>query len=499
MNFLRLFRSAAAFLLAAVLFSSTACASSTRSADVIAAALGEVGNAEGPNEYSKYGEWYGLPNSYWCDMFVSWCAMRGNVPADQFPRHCSCTDHVKRFVQMGRYQESMARGNNYIPQQGDVIFFYNNTRYPSGSVKNHTGLVLYVEDGYVYTIEGNALANRLDLPYDIVSEQRVDAMEPPDYVTVNRYPLDAPRIHGYGIPAYDDRTGLPLDGFVDLGRHAQSAAVFQSLCSAGVMEPTSAHTFSPNHGMTRAEFVQMTVDFFGLQGCAPETAAFADVPPESGAYAAVMAARSAGLLDGGEDNRFLPDRYITPQSAQTILNRALAYTGLAEQSFTFSLGDYSYIVSPYTIRADIAKAFDALCREMPLSAAFSGGVVLNGEARDWPVRLLDGVCCVPAAALREAFPDLELPGVPGEEPEAAARLKPEQAFDKEPEPAKCPVPMGNTDRVLPASVALRRGDAAADAAGFAYRGTLYVSLPAAAELLHLELAQEPDAVVLTAR
>ena len=47
MNFLRLFRSAAAFLLAAVLFSSTACASSTRSADVIAAALGEVGNAEG--------------------------------------------------------------------------------------------------------------------------------------------------------------------------------------------------------------------------------------------------------------------------------------------------------------------------------------------------------------------------------------------------------------------------------------------------------------------
>ena len=300
MNFLRLFRSAAAFLLAAVLFSSTACASSTRSADVIAAALGEVGNAEGPNEYSKYGEWYGLPNSYWCDMFVSWCAMRGNVPADQFPRHCSCTDHVKRFVQMGRYQESMARGNNYIPQQGDVIFFYNNTRYPSGSVKNHTGLVLYVEDGYVYTIEGNALANRLDLPYDIVSEQRVDAMEPPDYVTVNCYPLDAPRIHGYGIPAYGDRTGLPLDGFVDLGRHAQSAAVFQSLCSAGVMEPTSAHTFSPNHGMTRAEFVQMTVDFFGLQGCAPETAAFADVPPESGAYAAVMAARSAGLLDGGE-------------------------------------------------------------------------------------------------------------------------------------------------------------------------------------------------------
>ena len=150
--------------------------------NVLEIARAELGQTEQPagSNRTKYGEWYGLPNSYWCDMFVSWCAMRGNVPADQFPRHCSCTDHVKRFVQMGRYQESMARGNSYIPQQGDVIFFYNNVRYPSGSVKNHTGLVLYVEDGYVYTIEGNALANRLDLSYDIVSAQRNDAKEPPD-------------------------------------------------------------------------------------------------------------------------------------------------------------------------------------------------------------------------------------------------------------------------------------------------------------------------------
>ena len=294
MNLPHLVRSAAACILAAVLLCSTAYAAPAKSADVVAAALGEVGAAEGPGEYSKYGEWYGLPNSYWCDMFVSWCAMKGNIPAEKFPRHCSCTDHVKRFVKMGRYQESMARGNSYIPQQGDVIFFYNNVRYPSGSVKNHTGLVLYVEDGYVYTIEGNALANRLDLSYDIVSAQRNDAKEPPDYVTVNRYPLDAPRIHGYGIPAYDDRTPLALNGFVDLGRHSENAARFQTLCEAGVMQPTSVNTFSPNHGMTRAEFVEMTTDFLGLLGCRPETKAFADVPPESSCYGAVMSARGGG-------------------------------------------------------------------------------------------------------------------------------------------------------------------------------------------------------------
>lgn len=500
MNFPRMFRSAAAFVLAAVLFSSTAFASSAKSADVISAALGEVGTTEGPGEYSKYGEWYGLSHSYWCDMFVSWCAMKGNVPVDKFPRHCSCTDHVKRFVKLGRYQESMARGNTYIPKQGDVIFFYNNVRYPSGSVKNHTGLVLYVEDGYVYTIEGNALANRLDLSYDIVSEMRDGDLEPPDYVTVNCYPLNAPRIHGYGIPAYDERTPLSLSGFVDLGRHAGSAAMFQSLCDAGVMHPTSSHTFSPNHGMTRAEFVQLTANLFGLTGYRPETAAFDDVPPESGFYGAIMAARSAGLIDSAKGDSFLPDRYVTPEDAQAILNRALGYVGLDEQTFTFSRGDYSYIVSAYTIRADIAKAFDAICRQIPLSTAVPGGVLLNGEAQDWPVRSLNGICFVPAASLRAALPALELPDLPEEpeEQEDREELKPEQAFDPVQEPIKCPIPMGNTERVIPASVALRSGEAAVTAAGFTYQGTLYVSLPEAAEVLSLELSQDASgAIVLT--
>ena len=485
MNLPHWVRSAAVCILAAILLCSTAYAAPAKSSDVVAAALGEVGTAEGPDEYSKYGEWYGLSNSYWCDMFVSWCAMKGNVPSEKFPRHCSCTDHVKRFVKMGRYQESMARGNSYIPQQGDVIFFYNNVRYPSGSVKNHTGLVLYVEDGFVYTIEGNALANRLDLSYDIVSAQRSDAKEPPDYVTVNRYPLDAPRIHGYGIPAYDDRTPLALSGFVDLGRHSENAGRFQTLCEAGVMQPTSVNTFSPNHGMTRAEFVEMTTDFFGLLGCRPETKAFADVPPESSCYGAVMSARSAGLTGEEEDNRFQPDRYISPDEAQTILNRALVYAGLEERTFTFSKGDYSYIVSPYTIRADIAIAFDTLCREIPLSEAFDGVVLLAGAARDWPVRRLNDVCYVPAEALRQSFPALELPGIP--DADEGTKLETEQAFWSDVEILKDPAPMANTDRVIPARIELRWEDATVNASGFTYRGTPYVSLTEAAELLSLDL------------
>jgi len=266
---------------------------------------------------------------------------------------------------------------------------------------------------------------------------------------------------------------------------SENAGRFQTLCEAGVMQPTSVNTFSPNHGMTRAEFVEMTTDFFGLLGCRPETKAFADVPPESSCYGAVMSARSAGLTGEEEDNRFQPDRYISPDEAQTILNRALVYAGLEERTFTFSKGDYSYIVSPYTIRADIAIAFDTLCREIPLSEAFDGVVLLAGAARDWPVRRLNDVCYVPAEALRQSFPALELPGIP--DADEGTKLETEQAFWSDVEIPKDPVPMANTDRVIPARIELRWEDATVNASGFTYRGTPYVSLTEAAELLSLDL------------
>ena len=39
--------------------------------DIIAVALTQVGYTEGSNNYTKYGVWYGQPNSPWCGMFVS--------------------------------------------------------------------------------------------------------------------------------------------------------------------------------------------------------------------------------------------------------------------------------------------------------------------------------------------------------------------------------------------------------------------------------------------
>ena len=48
--------------------------------DIIGVALTQVGYTEGTNNYTKYGVWYGQPNSPWCGMFVSWCAKEAGIP-----------------------------------------------------------------------------------------------------------------------------------------------------------------------------------------------------------------------------------------------------------------------------------------------------------------------------------------------------------------------------------------------------------------------------------
>ncbi|MDE7242592.1 MAG: S-layer homology domain-containing protein [Oscillospiraceae bacterium] len=515
MKLKRLLCFAAAVLLSAALLCPSAAAA-YKSASVISAALNEVGYHEGSHEYSKYGAWYGLPNAYWCDMFVSWCGMKGGIPSSLFPRNCSCTEHVRQFAKLGLYHESASRGGTYVPKQGDVIFYYNYKNYPSGSVKNHTGLVLYVENGYVFTIEGNALANRLDQPGLEAAGLRDDSQEPPDYVTVNCYPLDAARIHGYGTPAYADRTLLTLTGFVDLGRHREKDEIFHAVADAGVMPATSSHTFSPNHGMLRGDFLQLVTGLFGLSGYDASTVPFADVPPDSPYYDAVMTARSAQLVYGTPDNRVFPNRYVSAEEAQNIISRAQSYVGLKADEFVFTQGDYGYLYTPYTIRADIAQAFYTVCQEMPVSQKFDGEILLNDTAVDWAAILLDDVCYVPAGALLDA---LAAPAEPEEDPEPDEEEKTESDVDaddtdaeeagsaeetdgsgvnaEEPEqseventvPAvKLPVPLGNTERVVPGcTVTLQLDSVTAAATGLTYKGKQYISLTDAAALLPLNV------------
>lgn len=106
--------------------------------DIIGVALTQVGYHEGSNNYTKYGEWYGLPNSPWCGMFVSWCAAQAGVP----------TSVLKRtgIANPNNFGLSYQSGSNYTPQKGDLFFKKS---------FSHVGFVYYTEGAYFYTIEGN--------------------------------------------------------------------------------------------------------------------------------------------------------------------------------------------------------------------------------------------------------------------------------------------------------------------------------------------------------
>lgn len=81
---------------------------------------------------------------------------------------------VPWFQERGLWQD-----NSYEPRPGDIIFFDWDDGGQDGS-SDHVGIVEKVENGRIYTIEGNS----------------------GDSCRQNSYPVGYYEIYGYGIPAY---------------------------------------------------------------------------------------------------------------------------------------------------------------------------------------------------------------------------------------------------------------------------------------------------------
>ena len=142
-----------------------------QASDIVGIAATQVGYGEGGDGYTKYGDWYGLPYSDWCAMFVSWCANQAGVSTDVFPSFALCSAGADWFISQGRFQYA----GSYTPQAGDLIF------YSSYGDIYHVGLVTG-SDGYnVYSIEGNYC----EAVYNV------------------SYPLSYGDILGYATPAYE--------------------------------------------------------------------------------------------------------------------------------------------------------------------------------------------------------------------------------------------------------------------------------------------------------
>lgn len=148
----------------------------------------------GDNNWNKYardldalGVYNGKKNGYhWCDIFVDWCFIHtfGLEAAMKLTRQpmggygAGCTYSARYYKDHGQFHQSG-------PKPGDQIFFTND----GGKTMAHTGIVVSVANGRVYTVEGN-------------TSSAAGMVANGGCVRAKSYALTYNRIGGYGRPDY---------------------------------------------------------------------------------------------------------------------------------------------------------------------------------------------------------------------------------------------------------------------------------------------------------
>lgn len=161
----------------------------------------------GDGNYTKYARdldnlsfYNGKKNGHaWCDVFVDWCLVQlvGKDKALELsyqPTSDNCGAGCK-------YSRNYYKNNGRLfntPQAGDQIFFWNGGK----SDVSHTGMVVDVDDAYVYTVEGN-------------TSSASGVVANGGGVAQKKYKLSYDRIAGYGRPVWG--MSVPKAGVAKLG------------------------------------------------------------------------------------------------------------------------------------------------------------------------------------------------------------------------------------------------------------------------------------------
>lgn len=135
---------------------------------IVEVAASQISNVGG----EPYWSWYGFTERVeWCACFVSWCANKCGYLDTFIPKFAGCSTGVQWFKARNQWAD-----RTITPEPGMIIFF----DWDRDGVPDHTGIVEKSENGYIYTIEGNAA----------------------DSCRKRQYTVGYSYIFGYGIPAY---------------------------------------------------------------------------------------------------------------------------------------------------------------------------------------------------------------------------------------------------------------------------------------------------------
>lgn len=182
-------------------------------------------NFYGSRNFTEYNRiWGALDNNEgngtsvgyaWCASFVTWCLRQSRVPAEIAASEVSCQRMADWYRAHSTYH---TRASGYIPIPGDLVMF----RY-GGSAANHVGFVVGVENGRLYTIEGNT-SGMVGLRSYYLNNSSILGYCVPDYITHEGADYDFPLTATYETGEYitlaaklNVRSG-PSTAYAKLGR-----------------------------------------------------------------------------------------------------------------------------------------------------------------------------------------------------------------------------------------------------------------------------------------
>ena len=106
----------------------------------------------GDNNYTKYGAWFGYPDTPWCAAFIGWCANQAGISTSIICQNCFTNkDLIENYYMPHGCYYTVSSG--YTPVVGDIFFTHDPAC--TGYAGYHTGIIVSKSGNDITYIAGN--------------------------------------------------------------------------------------------------------------------------------------------------------------------------------------------------------------------------------------------------------------------------------------------------------------------------------------------------------